>query len=149
MTQAQALVQSGFSIDNLDDAANSAATFRVAVIVDADGEDKSGFVIVGKNSPEYQAAARAIRIDGLKRSSKRKSALDTSTDEGAGVVAKAIDANELTLAASVVVDWFGFASNGASAAYSKETAAKLLAKYPTWREKITAALDVDANFIKG
>ena len=138
----------GFNLDNFD-VAQDASTFLVGVILDADGEDKSGFMIVGKNSPQYQQAAQVIRASSLKRSSKRKTALDTSTDDGATAVAAIIDANEVTLACSVVIDWFGFASGGVPANFDKELLLKMLKRFPTWREKISAALEVDANFMKG
>jgi hypothetical protein len=134
---------------NLDMPASQESTFNVGVIVDADGNDTSGFTIVGKNSSEYQDAARAIRIAGLKRSSKRKNAIDMGTDEGAAIIAKVVEDNELALAMAVVKDWFGFKSGGVTAVFSKDVASGLLVKYPTWREKIAAALEVDANFLKG
>lgn len=142
MTQAN-----GFDLDQLDVAAEE-VLHKVIVVSDIDGNDKCGFYIVGKNSPEYQEAARQIRIDGLKRSSKRKTALDTSTDEGATAVAKMIDANELALVCSVVKDWFGFESKGVSASFHMPTVAKMLAKMPTWREKVSAALESESNFLK-
>jgi hypothetical protein len=136
----------GFNLDAID---SQPVTFNVGVIVDADGNDKTGFTIVGKDSPEYQEAARQIRAVGIKRSAKRKSALDLSTDEGAASVAKNIDDNELQLASSVLKDWFGFARAGAVVPFDKAVAVSLLVKYPTWREKIAAALEVDSNFTKG
>lgn len=137
----------GFDLSQLD--ATEDNTTKVVVISDIDGNDQCGFVIVGKNSPEFQEASRQVRIDGLKRSAKRKTALDTSTDEGAAVVAKMIETNELTLATSVVKGWFGFQTNGVDAPFDKAIVAKMLSKYPTWKDKITTALDNDANFIKG
>lgn len=148
MTQAQNIIASGFDLDQLDNTATSEVLHKVAVIVDVDGEEKSGFLIVGKNSPEYQEAARAARIDGLKRSAKRKVALDTSTDEGAGAVAKMIEASEASLALAVVKGWFGFQQGGVEAPFNKPTVAKMLAKYPTWKDKISAALENEANFLK-
>ena len=121
---------------------------KVVVAQDAVGEDKCGFYIVGKNSPEYQDAARQVRIDGLKRAAKRKGPLDTSTDEGATVVAKMIEANEITLASSVVKGWFGFENQGAAADFNKALVSTMLTKMPTWRDKITAALEAEANFLK-
>jgi hypothetical protein len=140
----------GFNLDNLDSIDSEQPTFKVAVILDAEGEDKSGFIIQGKNSPEYQAEARSIRIDSLQKSSKRKTALDASTAEGAGVVANLIDSNDCRLAMSVVTGWFGFVDGtGVDAVFDKATVKKMFAKFPTWREKVSSALEVDANFIKG
>lgn len=137
----------GFDIGQLDSTTEE-VLHKVAVVVDIDGNDKSGFFITSKNSQEYQNAARQVRIDGLKRSAKRKSVLDTSTDEGAGAVAKMIDSNEIALACAVVKDWFGFESNGAPAPFSSVMVAKMFAKMPTWREKVSAALENETNFLK-
>lgn len=143
MTQAN-----GFDLDQLDSDVVETLV-KVVVIVDADGNDKSGFYITGKNSPEFQEASRQVRIDGLKRSSKRKTALDTSTDEGAGAVAKLIETNEIALACAVVKDWFGFELKGVAAKFDKQMLAKMFQKMPTWKDKVTAALENEANFLKG
>lgn len=138
----------GFDLDQLDSDVVETLV-KVVVIVDADGNDKSGFYITGKNSQEFQEASRQVRIDGLKRSSKRKTALDTSTDEGAGAVAKLIESNEIALACAVVKDWFGFESKGVAAKFDKQMLAKMFQKMPTWKDKVTAALENEANFLKG
>lgn len=148
MTQAEQLIGAGFDLSQLD-STEDATLFKVAVISDIDGNDKCGFMIDSKNCAEFREATRLVRIDGLKRSAKRKSQLDTSTDEGAGVVAKMIENNETSLALSVVKGWFGFQSNGVAAPFDKALVAKMLNKYPTWKDKITAALDNEANFTKG
>jgi len=139
---------SGFDLSSLDNTQVSEVTHRVAVVVNADGDDECGFDIVGKNSPEYQAAAQAIRVDGLKRAAKRKSQLDTSTDEGAGAVARTIERNEMSLALAVVKGWFGFKNGGVDAQFDKAVVEKLLVRFPTWKDKITSALEVESNFLK-
>lgn len=148
MTQAEELMAVGFDLEQLD-VVSEEVLHKVAVITDIDGNDKSGFFISSKNSPEYQAASHAARIDGLKRTSKRKSVLDTSTDAGAEAVAKIIERNEIAMACAVVKGWFGFQTAGAEAPFNKETVAKMFAKFPTWKDKVTAALDNEANFLKG
>lgn len=137
----------GFDIGQLDSMTEE-VLHKVVVVSDIDGNDQCGFFITSKNSPEYQSASHKVRVDGLKRSSKRKSMLDTSTDEGAGAVARMIEANEITLACSVVKDWFGFKSNGAPVAFNAATVVKMFEKMPTWREKVSAALEIETNFLK-
>ena len=117
--------------------------------MDANGDCKSGFVIVGKNSDEYKAATKRIRVEGLQRSAQRKSPLDTSKAEGAETLASAIEANDIAQAAAVVCGWFGFANNGVAAQFDAKTARAMLVKFPTWRQKVLEALEDDANFIKG
>lgn len=136
-----------FDIGSMDTVTHS--TFRVSVIDYANGEPKSGFVIVGKNSEEYRKAAHHIRVEGLMRASKRKSLLDTSSTEGAESMAEAIEINDIRQATAVVVDWFGFANNGVVAPYDAAVVKRMLVKFPTWRQKVLDALENDANFIKG
>lgn len=123
-------------------------TFDVPVIFDTDGEAVTGFKILGKNSPEYQAALEAARVDAIKKAGRRKAQLDTSTDDGATALAHQIAASEVTVALAVVVDWFGFTADGALTPFNKATVEAMFAKYPTWREKVAAALENDANFFK-
>jgi hypothetical protein len=138
----------GFDLDQLTGTAEE-VLFKVGVVQDAEGNDKCGFFIASKNSTEYQDAARLVRIDGLKRAAKRKTALDTSTDEGAGIIAKMIEANEIALASSVVKNWFGFEKQGMPAPFDKAMVPAMLSRMPTWRDKITVALESEANFLKG
>lgn len=147
MTQAENIMV-GFDLDTLDVQAEE-VLHKVTVIADIDGNDKCGFYVASKNSPGYQEATRQVRIDALKRSSKRKSALDTTTDEGAGVVAKIIEGNETTLACAAIKGWFGFQSGGVDAPFNKAAVVKMLTKFPTWKDKVTAALDNESNFLKG
>lgn len=145
MTQAQ--VQ-GFDIDNLDKEEVVQATHKVGVVFNDEGEMVSGFVIVGKNSPQYQQANDALRIQNIKRASKRNKQVDASTDEGAKLISNTASANEKALASAVVVDWFGFNKGGSPLAFDKAVADTMLAKFPTWQAAVTAALEVDGNFMK-
>lgn len=147
MTQAENILASSFDISDIDEKLET-VLHKVVVVSDIDGNDRCGFMVDSKNCEEYQEASRQVRIDGLKRSAKRKAALDTTTDEGAGVVAKMIEANEMTLACAVVKGWFGFENKGVAVPFSKPMLAKMFAKYPTWKDKVTAALENEANFLK-
>lgn len=148
MTQAEEILGSSFDIADLDKVQTpTEKLFKLAVAHDVDGNELYGFFIDSKDCKEYQDATREIRIDGLKRSSKRKSALDASTDEGAGAIAKMIEKNEVTLAMSVVKGWFGFQQGGKDVPFDKVLLAKMFATKPTWKDKVNAALEKDANFL--
>ena len=147
MTQATQILNSGFDLGQLD-SINEEVLHKVAVVTDIDGNDVCGFFVASKNSEDFQTASHQIRVDGLKRSSKRKTTLDTTTNEGANAVAKVIETNEMTLACAVVKGWFGFQVNGVDAPFSKESVAKMFSKYPTWKDKVTTALENEANFLK-
>ena len=147
LNAAQALAVAGFDISNLS-APAARVTFDVPVIFDADGEPVAGIKIVGKNSEQYRLANNAVRAEGYKKSARRKTAIDASTDEGADQLVHVIDDNQKRLAMAVAVDWYGFTSNGAPAAFDKDMIAAAFDKYPTWQDRVTTALENDANFLK-
>lgn len=144
---AQTLAVAGFDIANLS-APAARVTFDVPVIFDADGEAVAGIRIVGKNSDEYRKENHALRAEGYKKSAKRKTAIDASTDEGADQLVTVIDDNQKRLAVAVAVDWYGFTSNSTPVEFDKALIATAFDKYPTWQERVTAALENDANFLK-
>lgn len=148
LNTAQTIAAVGFDIANLTAAAAAPVTFNVDVLFDDDGNPAAGFIIVGKNSPEYQAESHAVRADGYKRSAVRKTAIDAKTDAGASKLVEAIDSNATRLALSVVTGWYGFTSAGAPVPFDKSLVLAAFKKYPTWEDKVNAALEVDANFLK-
>lgn len=140
-------IQMGFEVGDLDkDVAD--VTHRVAVITDEDGEPVSGFVIVGKNSKAYQDAATVVRVNNIQRAAKRNKQVDSSTPEGAAVIAKTVADNEHALALAVVTDWFGFNLEGAPMQFDRNVVDKMFRKFPQWQLRVNAALDNDANFMK-
>ena len=147
LNAAQAMAVVGFDIANLS-APAARITFDVPVIFDADGEPVAGIRIVGKNSDEYRKESHAVRAEGYRKSAKRKTAIDASTEEGADQLVSVIDDNQKRLAVAVAVDWYGFTSNGAPVAFDKALIAAAFEKYPTWQERVAAALENDANFLK-
>lgn len=138
--------QTGFDIASLA-GEQAQVTFDVPFIFNADGEPVTGFKIVGKNSPEFQTAQQAVRVEGIKKAGIRKAPLDTSTDDGASTLVRQISGGETSIAAAVVVGWFGFTKEGAPLDFDKDTVRVLFKKFPTWRDKVLAALEVDGNFI--
>lgn len=148
MNQAQMIVNGTFELSALDATEIAQVTHDVALVEDIDGNPVVGFKIVGKNSPEYQGAYNKVRVENIKRASKRKTQIDTSTDAGASAVADTVDNNERTIALAVVVGWFGFNLEGAPMEFNKSYVEKLLVKFPTWQAKVSAALENDANFMK-
>lgn len=145
---AQAVIAASFDIANLTAAVAAAVTHNVDVLFDDDGNAVAGFIIVGKNSPEYQGESHAVRAEGYKKSAVRKTAIDAKTDEGASKLVDVIDSNATRLALSVVTGWYGFTSAGAPVPFDKALVAAAFKKYPTWEDKVNAALEVDANFLK-
>lgn len=145
---AKTIIAAGFDISNLTAVALVANTFNVDVLFDDDGNAVAGFVILGKNSPEYQAESHAVRANGHQKAAIRRTAIDTKTVEGSSKLVDIIDSNTTRLALSVVTDWYGFTSAGAPVPYEKKHGLAAFKQFPTWEDKVNAALEVDANFLK-
>ncbi len=137
-----------FDFDELDTVDYGSITHRVAVREDSEGNPISGFIIVGKNSPQYLTVTGNVRTANIQRSAKRGRAIETATKEGAALVSKTVVANDKAIALAVVVDWFGMTKGGKPMEFSKEAVLRAFQKLPTWQNKVLAALEVDANFTK-
>lgn len=147
LNKAQA-IQAGVDLDALFATAEKRVTVDVPVLFDADGEPKAGFRIVGKNSAECQAELAAIRVEGHKRSAKRKTAIDASTDEGARQLVDLVDNNQRRIALAVCVETFGFERAGKEVQLSREQINAAFNKFPTWEDAVSVALEKDADFLK-
>ncbi len=150
MTQAQNVVP-GFEISDFDlqaDGSVKESTFKSSMIDDADGNPLTGFIIVGKNSQQCQAASNKVRVNNLMRQSKRNKPVDTATVEGSQIVVNNMLDNEESIALAVIVGWFGFLSEGQEMTFDYALACKLVKARPTWKAKILADLEKDANFTK-
>lgn len=143
MTTAQ-----GFDLSLLDSNDVNEVSYKVSVIDNEDGDAVSGFIIVGKNSTEYQAEDNLIRKENIKRSAKRKTQIDASTDDGATTLVNLMEANAKRLALAVVVDWFGFNKDGKAVPFDKTIVSRMFTAYPQWQDKVSAALENDKNFMK-
>ena len=144
---AQTLAIAGFDIANLS-APAVRATVDVPVLFNQDGDAIAGIRIVGKNSPEYRTQHHANRAEGYQRSAKKSTAIDAATDEGADELVQVIDSNEKRIALAVAVEWWGFTSGGVEVPLDRAVLAVAYDKYPTWIDRVTAALGVDADFLK-
>lgn len=143
------IIDAGFDIALLlaPDAAPLEKTFTVSVLFDADGNHKAGFEIVSKNSDQYRAAIRATSTTAIKRSQTKSKQIDGKTDEGAGALFDLGEDRGQKIAMAVVVGLPGFVSNGQPVPVSEAFLKAVFDKFPTWEEKILAALEVDGNFL--
>ncbi|HEX5126488.1 MAG TPA: hypothetical protein VFW00_07085 [Rhodocyclaceae bacterium] len=150
MNTAQTIASAGFDISNIaaqEDPANP-RTFKVDLTFTPDGDPLAGLIIVGKGSEQYRNESHAIRAEGFKKSARVSTAIDTKTDEGASQLVDTIDDNDRRLALAVVVGWYGFTNAGAAVEFDKRLVEAAFDKFPTWQEKVLAALGNDANFLK-
>ena len=123
--------------------AEATPTYEVPVVFNADATPAAGFMVVGKNAPQYQAQRRLIALQGIKRSAVRGKKLDTKTNAGAEELVDSFDSNETALAIACVVSWYGFTN---PELMTPDALAKVFAARPTWREKVLDAIETDANF---
>jgi hypothetical protein len=148
MNTAQQITSAGFDISNLMTADAAPITFNVDLVFDKDGEPVAGFIIVGANSPEHREVDRAIRAEGYKKSARRKTAIDASSDAGADQLVDLIDGNANRTAIAVVVGWYGFMKDGIPIPFDKATVAAAFGKYPSWQGRVLDAMKADSNFLK-
>jgi hypothetical protein len=132
----------------LDQIQEEPNTQRVAVGWDEDGEPTDGFIIVGKDSDEYQRTVSAHRQRAIRRQAVKRTRFDLKSEEGAEQLDATLRQNEFEVAAAVVVGWFGFTINGQPAQFSKERVTQILAVKPSWKDRILAALEDEAAFLK-
>jgi hypothetical protein len=146
MNEAKKIIDNGFDLDLLasDPTQN---THKVDVAWDDDGNPTAGFIIVSKDSAQYRAKAAELRASGIKRGAIKSQRIDTKTEEGAKKLDSIMQDNELELAISATVGIYGFKKGGQAAEYSEALVRDLYTKKPTWREKVSAALEVEANFL--
>jgi len=143
---AQIIANAGFDLDLLDQMPS--LTHKCGVIFDDNGDPVSGFIMVGKNSAEYQANQATIKTENIQRAGKRKKAIDTATEEGAAVVTETMARNDRSTAMAVVTGFFGFDRAGKPVEFSKDLLETMFNKMPQWQAKVLNDLDEEANFSK-
>ena len=120
---------------------------KVPLAYDDDNEPLLGFIIVSKESSQYIQRTHELRSAGIKFQAVKARRIDSKTDEGAAQLDKLIQTTDLEIAIAVVVDWFGFTKGGEPAPFDSAKVRVGLIAHPTWREKITAALENEAGFL--
>jgi len=132
----------------LDQVQEEPNTQRVAVAWDEEGEPTDGFIIVGKDSDEYQKTIAGQRQKAIRRQAIKRTRFDLKTEEGAEQLDATLRQNEFEMAAAVVVGWFGFTVKGQAAPFVKERVIQILSVKPSWKDRILAALEDEASFLK-
>lgn len=138
-----------FEIDDALSANSVQATHKVAIATDDDGNPTVGFVIVGKDSPQYRNCLAAQRSRAIKRQANKKMRIDAKTEAGAEELDSVIQRNQSELTLAVVVDWFGFTHQGQPRPFDPSVLAQIFAARPSWKDKCAEALEVEENFLKG
>lgn len=143
------IIDAGFDISLLlaPDAAPPEKPFVVSVLFDDEGNHKAGFEIVSKNSDQYRDVIRATSVTAIKRSQAKKGQIDGKTDKGAGTLFDLGEDRNQKIAMAVVIGLPGFVSAGQPLPVTGGILKAMFDKFPTWQDKILAALEADANFL--
>jgi hypothetical protein len=136
---------SGFELDLSDD---NTSTYDVPFHFDADGNADAYITVVGKNSQQYKDAERTTTRVALKKSSVRGRPLDMKKDSDAEEFIDQREATNVALATAVTVGWFGLTDKGVEYPFSAANAKSLYTKHAVVREKVLAAVEDQANFLK-
>lgn len=146
--QAQKIINAGFDISLLaDGAASLEKSHVVTVLFDDEGNHQAGFEIVSKNSDQYRDVIRATSVTAIKRSTQKNKQIDAKTDDGAGELFDLGDDRNMKIASAVVIGLPGFVDKGVPVPVTAAFLKAVFTKFPTWQEKILAALEADANFL--
>lgn len=148
MNAAEKIVNAGFDVSLLsDDAAPLEKSHIVTVLFDDDGNHKAGFEIVSKNSDAYRDVIRATSTSAIKRSQQKNKQIDAKTDAGASELYDLGEDRGMKIAMAVVIGLPGFVDKGVQVPVTGAFLKAVFTKFPTWQDKILAALEADANFL--
>lgn len=115
---------------------------------DDDGKVNAAIQVVSKNSQKYRDAERAISRTALKKSAVRGRPLDLKKDSDSDELLDQRDATNVALATAVTVGWYGLTNGDVEYAYSPDAAKFLYEKNTIVRDKVLAAIEDQANFLK-
>lgn len=137
-----------FDIDQLPESTEK--TYCVTVghnpAVGDEPAEPVGFIVVGPNSPQYQAAERAVTVHGVMVAEKRKVPLDLSRAVDAAALVDGLgETRDITLE-HCVVGWFGFKQGDGYAEFNAENLKKVLRSRPQWAKRLVAEIENAANF---
>src|SRR5271167_1278928 len=136
---------SGFELDLSGD---NATTYDVPFHFDAEGNADAYITVVGKNSQQYKDAERTTTRVALKKSSVRGRPLDMKKDSDAEEFIDQREVTNVAIAAAVTVGWFGLTDKGVEYPFSAANAKALYTKHAVVRDKVLAAVEDQANFLK-
>jgi len=123
-------------------------TYDIPFGFDADGAVNAAITVISKNSQAYKDADRTLARSQLKKSAVRGRPLDFKKDADADEFIDQRESTDVALAVSVTAGWFGLTNGGEEFAFSTANAKALYAKNATVRNKVLAAAEEQANFLK-
>jgi hypothetical protein len=127
---------------------NLETTFNVVLEYDDDGKEKTGFVVVGIDSPQCKAeAARQRKADFKKRINGNKPTNFYKTEDGQAALDVNTQANMTAMSLIGTVDWFGFTENDAPKPFDRDVLAQMFAARMSWRDQVYSTINDATNFL--
>jgi len=128
--------------------ADTDVTYDIPLGFDGDGNVNAAITVVSKNSQAYKDADRMLARVQLKKSSLRGRPLDFKKDSDAEEFIDQREHTNITLASAVTVGWFGLTNAGEEFAFTPANVKALYTKNSVIRDKVLAAAEEQANFLK-
>jgi hypothetical protein len=128
--------------------ADNDVTYDIPFDFDGDGNTVAAITVVGKNSQRYKDADRKLTRVALKKSAVRGRPLDLKKDSDSDEFIEQRDTTNVELAVAATVGWFGLTNGGTEFPYSAANARLLYTNNIVVREKVLAAIENGANFLK-
>jgi hypothetical protein len=115
---------------------------------DDDGKVNAAIQVVSKNSQKYKDTERLLSRMALKKSAVRGRPLDLKKDADSDEFLDQREQTNVALAVAVTVGWYGLTSGGQNYEFTAEAAKALYSKNSIVRDKVLAAIEDQANFLK-
>ncbi len=138
--------KAGIDLNDLEQDAKE--LIDVALMLDDEGNPRSGFKVVGSDSPEYQEADHAWKVKNVQKSARRGHAIQAATETGAQELVNLVARREMAICVACVKEVYGFTENGVPMPANEDTLKKIFSKKPTWRQKTCMAIEADQVFSK-
>jgi len=128
--------------------ADNDTVHEIELEFDSNGKAIAAIQIVGKTSKRFKDADREITRAGLKRSAVRGRALDLKRDADTDEFLDMRKDTNIRLAAAVTVGWYGLTHSGEEFVFNDENARLMYTANSYVLDKVLAAVEDGANFLK-
>jgi hypothetical protein len=139
-------MSAGFDVGMSND--DNEVVYDLPFDFDAEGKVSAAIRIVGKNSQQYKNADRNLTRMALKKSAVRGRPLDLKKDSDSDEFMDQRETTNIALAVAVTVGWYGLTSGGQEYVFNADAAKALYTKNAVVRDKVLAAVEDAANFLK-
>lgn len=123
--------------------------FDLVLQRDADSNATAGLYVQSPNAEDVQDVQNRLIAEGLRKSALRGAPIDLKNEDDAAQHVADSEARKTEVALAAVSGWYGIVRHGEPVAFSRDSLRELFNKRPSWRDRVLAALDNEANFTRG